>query len=54
MSIGEIVPRIYGAPNIHKNDVNMIGSPTYLLAKFIAKALNHLVRHTDSYIKDSN
>jgi hypothetical protein len=56
----EITPRIYGLPKIHKEDiplrpiVNTIGSPTYELAKHVAKILNPLVGHTDSFIKDSN
>jgi hypothetical protein len=56
----EITPRIYGLPKIHKKDaplrpiVNTIGSPTYELAKHVAKILSPLVGHTDSFIKDSN
>jgi hypothetical protein len=56
----EITPRIYGLPKIHKEGiplrpiVNTIGSPTYELAKYIAKILGPLVGHTDSFIKDSN
>jgi hypothetical protein len=56
----EITPRIYGLPKIHKEDiplrpiVNTIGSPTYELAKHVAKILSPLVGHTDSFIKDSN
>ena len=43
------VPRIYGLPKIHKDGVpirpivNTIGSPTYYLAKFLAKKLRSLV-----------
>jgi hypothetical protein len=56
----EITPRIYGLPKIHKQDVplrpivNTIGSPTYELAKHVAKILSPLVGHTDSFIKVSN
>jgi predicted GIY-YIG superfamily endonuclease len=56
----EITPRIYGLPKIHKEGiplrpiVNTIGSPTYELAKYVAKILGPLVGHTDSFIKDSN
>jgi predicted GIY-YIG superfamily endonuclease len=55
----EITPRIYGLPKIHKEGiplrpiVNTIGSPTYELAKYVAKILGPLVGHTDSFIKDS-
>ena len=54
-----MVPRIYGLPKIHKEGapirpiVNTIGSPTYYLAKFLAKKLRALVGQTPSYIKDS-
>jgi hypothetical protein len=34
--------------------VNTIGSPTYELAKHVAKIPSPLVGHTDSFIKDSN
>jgi hypothetical protein len=56
----EITPRIYGLPKIHKEGiplrpiVNTIGSPTYELAKYVAKILGPLVGQTDSFIKDSN
>ena len=55
---GEITPRIYGLPKIHKDGVplrpivNTIGSPTYELAKFVAKWLGPLIGHTESFIKD--
>lgn len=55
----ETVPRIYGLPKIHKEGVplrpivNTIGSPTYELAKYVAKILKPLVGNTDSFIKDS-
>ena len=60
MPTGEVTPRIYGLPKIHKEGVplrpivNTIGSPTYELAKFVAKHLIPLVGHTDSFIKDSS
>ena len=57
---GEIIPRIYGAPKIHKADVplrpivNTIGAPTYELAKYVARTLAPMVGNTSSFIKDSN
>ena len=56
----EITPRIYGLPKIHKEEVplrpivNTIGSPTYELAKYLAKILGPLVGNTESFIKDSS
>lgn len=56
----EVIPRIYGLPKIHKEGVplrpivNTIGSPTYELAKYVAKILKTLVGNTYSFIKDSN
>jgi len=56
----EVIPRIYGLPKIHKEGVplrpivNTIGSPTYELAKYVAKILKPLVSNTDSFIKDSS
>ena len=56
----DITPRIYGLPKIHKEGVplwpivNTIGSPTYELAKHLAKVLGLLVGNTDSFIKDSS
>lgn len=56
----ETIPRIYGLPKIHKERVplrpivNTIGSPTYELAKYVAKILKLLVGNTDSFIKDSH
>ena len=53
------IPRIYGLPKIHKEGapirpiVNTIGSPTYLLAKFLARILKGFVGKTPSFIKDS-
>lgn len=55
----EITPRIYGAPKIHKTNVplrsivNTIGSPTYELAKYVARKLAPLAGKTSSYINDS-
>lgn len=55
-----IMPRIYGLPKIHKEGiplrpiVNTIGSPTYDLAKYLAKILKPLVGKTFSFIKDSS
>ena len=54
-----ITPRIYGAPKIHKKYiplrpiVNNIGSPTYLLAQYLAKKLRPLASNTSSDVKDS-
>ena len=54
-----ITPRIYGLPRIQKEGtplrpiVNTIDSPTYELAKYVARILGPLVGKTDSYIKDS-
>ena len=56
----ETIPRIYRLPKIHKEGVplrpivNTIGSPTYELAKYVAKILKPLVGNTDSFIKDSH
>ena len=56
----QCIPRIYGLPKIHKDGVplrpivNTIGSPTYELAKYVAKVLKPLVGNTDSFIKDSH
>ena len=52
-------PRLYGLPKIHKTGVPLrpivsaIGSPTYLVAKFLASLLRPHVGQTESYIKDS-
>ena len=54
-----ILPLIYGLPKIHKEEltlrsnVNTIGSPTYLLAKFLAKKLLPLIGNTSSFVKNS-
>ena len=55
-----IMPRIYGLPKIHKTSiplrpiVNTIQSPTYDLAKHLAKTLKPLVEKSFSFIKDSS
>ncbi len=55
-----ITPRIYGLPKTHKEGaplrpiVNIIGEPTYLLAKFLARKLKPLVGLLDSFVKDSS
>ena len=55
-----IMPRIYDLPKTQKTGiplrpiVNTIGSPTYDLAKHLAKALKPLVGKTFSFIKDSS
>ncbi len=52
-------PQMYGLPKIHKLDIPMrpivctIGSPLYLLSKYLSKILSPLVGHSDSYIKNS-
>ncbi|XP_047990120.1 uncharacterized protein LOC125229344 [Leguminivora glycinivorella] len=52
-------PKIYGLPKIHKVNsplrpiVSQIDSPTYDLAKHVAKVLQQLVGRTESYVKDS-
>ena len=52
-------PQLYGLPKIHRVDtplrpiVSAIGSPTYLLSKQLARILNPLSGHTESYIKNS-
>ena len=52
-----IMPHIYGSPKIHKSGipirsiVNTIGSPTYDLAKYLAKMLTPLVGKYFSFIK---
>ncbi|KAG8238555.1 hypothetical protein J437_LFUL017137 [Ladona fulva] len=57
---GSRPPRIYhGLPKIHKEDVPLrpivstIGSPTYKLARFFARALQPHVGRTPSYVKNS-
>lgn len=54
-----IIPRLYGLPKTHKSNVplkpivNTIGSPTYLLAKFLASRLREIVGKIESCIKES-
>ena len=54
-----LVPRIYGLLKIHKQGtplrpiINTIGSPTYNLAKYLAKLLKPLVGKNNSFVKDS-
>jgi hypothetical protein len=54
-----LVPQVYGLPKIHKDNIplrpilNTIGSPTYLLEKFLANRLKPLVGLTSSFVKDS-
>ena len=53
-----LTPQIYGLPTIHKPNIPLkpivctIDSPTYEVAKMIAKILTLLTGHTNSYIKD--
>jgi len=53
-------PKIYGLPKIHEEGdplrpiVNIIGGPTYLLAKYLVWKLKPLVGHTHSFVKDSS
>lgn len=55
----DITLRIYGLPKIHKEGIplrpimNTIGSPTYMLAKYVVGILNPLVGNTHFVIKDS-
>ena len=55
-----IMPRIYGLPKIHKSGiplrpiVHIIESPTYDLAKHLAKTLKPLVGKSFSFSKDSS
>ena len=54
-----VAPQLYGLPKVHKEGIQLrpivsaIGSPTYSLAKEIAKILSPLVGRTSSYIKNS-
>ncbi|XP_071051394.1 uncharacterized protein [Onthophagus taurus] len=54
-----VPPRIYGLPKIHKPDVPLrpivsaINSPTYKLAKYLAKILSPFTGNTESYVRDS-
>ena len=51
-------PQIYGLPKIHKENtplrpiVAAIGSPTYRLAKELARILSPLAGHSDSFVKN--
>ena len=53
-------PQLYGLPQIHKPNtplrpiVSAIGSPTYKLAKKLAKTLSPLVGHSSSFVKNSS
>ena len=53
-------PQLYGLPKIHKKDtplrpiVSATGSPTYNLAKLLAKILTPLTGKTESYVKNSS
>ena len=53
-------PRLYGLPKIHKENVPLrpivsaIGSPTYELAKFLARVLSQHVGHCEHHIKNSS
>ncbi|RVE46596.1 hypothetical protein evm_008729 [Chilo suppressalis] len=52
-------PKLYGLPKIHKLNVplrpivSQIDSPTYELAKHVAKILQPIVGRTSSFVKDS-
>ena len=52
-------PQIYGLPKIHKENtplrpiVAAISSPTYRLAKELARILSPLADHSDSFVKNS-
>ena len=52
-------PQMYGLPKIHKEGVPLrpivlsIGSPTYKLAKEMAKILTPLVGKTETSVKDA-
>ena len=52
-------PKLYGLPKIHKTNVplrpivSQIDTPTYRLAKHVAKVLSPLRGHTTSHVKDS-
>ena len=54
-----LTSQIYGLPKIHKPNIPLrlivctINSPTYEVAKMIAKILTPLTGHTNSYIRDS-
>ena len=52
-------PQVYGLPKIHKENIPLrpivctIGSPTYALAKELARVLSPLTGQSPSYIKNS-
>ncbi|XP_049868146.1 uncharacterized protein LOC126368293 [Pectinophora gossypiella] len=52
-------PRLYGLPKVHKTGVplrpivSQINTPTYDLAKHVARVLQNLVGHTSSFVRDS-
>ena len=52
-------PQIYGLPKVHKDRISLgpivasIGSPTYKLAKELARILSPLTGRTDSFVKNS-
>jgi hypothetical protein len=58
-SQGGVPPRVYGTPKIHKPSVPLrpivssLGSVTYNVAKYLARALSPLVGKTEHYVKDS-
>ena len=55
----ETVPKFYGLPNVHKNNVPLspivssIGSITYKTAKFLSNVLSPLVGKTYFFLKNS-
>ena len=55
----EAVPKFYGLPKVHKNNVPLrpivpsIGSITYKTAKFLASILSPLVGKTEHFVKNS-
>ena len=47
-------PQVYGLPKVHKEHVPLtIGSPTYLLARELARIISPLSGQTQSFIKNS-
>ena len=58
--VGSIIPRLYGLPKIHKNDIplrpilSMVNSAQHKLAKFINYQLEPVLKYYSSYtLKDS-
>lgn len=55
-----LTPRIYVLLKVHKTRIplrpigNTIGSPSYLLTKFLAQNLKPLVGLIDSFVKEAN